>query len=65
MTERAPLYLGEPDFDDVESAAILWNQYRADGEVSRETFQMFSMMCSSFRAVSDRADELLKQSGAA
>lgn len=58
MTTRAPLYLGEPDFDDVDAAAELWARYLADGEPSRETSEMFMMMVGDWRAVTARAEEL-------
>lgn len=56
--KKAPLYLGEPDFDDVESAAALWVRYLADGEPSRETSEMFFMMVERPQAVRTRAEEL-------
>lgn len=56
--ERAPLYLGEPDRDDVDASAALWNEYRKDGAPERETFQMFMMMVADPEAVMARATEL-------
>lgn len=58
--KRAPLYLGEPDFDDVEAAAELWVRYLADGDPSNETSEMFFMMVERPRDVRRRADELSK-----
>lgn len=52
------LYLGEPDFEDVESAARLLNRYRESGGLTPEGAQMFLMMCKDWYAVLRRAAEL-------
>ena len=57
---KAPLYLGEPDFDDVESAARLWVRYLADGEPSRETSEMFMQLVERPALVATRAQELIQ-----
>lgn len=55
------LHLGEPDFNDVESAAKLYNRYLADGGFTEETEHMFLKMCSNYRAVLTRAAELRRE----
>lgn len=52
------LYLGEPDFDDVESAARLLVRYRREGGLTPDAAHMFFMMCGDPDAVVARANEL-------
>lgn len=53
-----PLYLGEPDFNDVESAARLLVRYRNEGGLTPDGAEMFFMMVERPDDVLALANEL-------
>ena len=52
------LYLGEPDFDDVESAARLLVRYRNEGGLTPDAAAMFFQMVEKPDAVLAQADAI-------
>lgn len=59
------LYLGEPDWDDVEQAARLWLRYQQEGGLQPDAVSMFLQMCEKPKAVLARAEELAAEQQAA
>jgi len=59
------LYLGEPDFDDIEQAARLWLRYEEAGGLDPDATHMFLQMCEKPDDVLARAEAIKAEQSAA